>query len=220
MRIVRWLLLACVAFAAPAAAEEPRTAAGCSALASAAQSGCLEKLVKAADAKLNEVYQRAIAVIEKSDSADVPAWKAAFKKAEQAWIAFRHIDCGALVGYEWGHGTGMSAATPARKDRAANSRADRALHRAALSAISERAPAADRFEAGRGGGEPHRVSRKEIFTRNKVVLYTFFRADSPRIGRRTKVVEMKQNETSQQKKIRDAAQPSDVTEQSYPAALN
>jgi uncharacterized protein YecT (DUF1311 family) len=112
MRIVGWLLIACVAFAAPAsAAEEPRTAAGCSALAGAAQSGCLEKLVKAADTKLNEVYQRAITVIEKSDSADVAAWKAEFKKAELAWIAFRHTDCGALVGYEWGHGTGMSAAT-------------------------------------------------------------------------------------------------------------
>jgi uncharacterized protein YecT (DUF1311 family) len=111
MRIVGWLLVACVAFAAPVCAEEPRTAAGCSALAAAAQSGCLEKLVKAADAKLNEVYQRAIAVIEKSDGADVAAWKAELKKAEQAWITFRHTDCGALVGYEWGHGTGMSAAT-------------------------------------------------------------------------------------------------------------
>ena len=98
MRIVGWLLIACVALAAPAGAGEPRTAAGCSALAAAAQSGCLEKLVKAADAKLNEVYQRAIAVIDKSDSADVAAWKAEFKKAEQAWIAFRHTDCGALIG--------------------------------------------------------------------------------------------------------------------------
>jgi len=111
MRIVGWLLIACVALAAPAGAGEPRTAAGCSALAAAAQSGCLEKLVKAADAKLNEVYQRAISVIDKSDSADVAAWRAEFKKAEQAWIAFRHTDCGALVGYEWGHGTGMGAAT-------------------------------------------------------------------------------------------------------------
>lgn len=111
MRNVGWLLVACVALATPAHAYEAHTSAGCSALAAAAQTECLENLVKAADAKLSDVFQRAIAVIEKSDRADVAAWKAEFMKAEQAWITFRHIDCGALVGYEWARSTGRSAAT-------------------------------------------------------------------------------------------------------------
>jgi len=110
MRVVGWLIIACLAFAAPAGAEDSGVAA-CDALAPPAQSGCLEKLLNAADAKLNNVYQRAMAVIEKSDSDHVAAWKTELKQAEQAWIAFRDTDCGALVGYEWGHGTGMGAAT-------------------------------------------------------------------------------------------------------------
>jgi uncharacterized protein YecT (DUF1311 family) len=109
MRVVGWLMMAGLAFAAPAHAQG--STAACDALAPPAQSGCLEKLFDAADAKLNQVYQRAVAVIEKSDSDHVAAWKAELKKSEQAWIAFRDTDCGALVGYEWGHGTGMGSAT-------------------------------------------------------------------------------------------------------------
>jgi uncharacterized protein YecT (DUF1311 family) len=110
MRVVGWLMMACLAFAAPAYAQGSDTAA-CDALPPPAQSGCLEKLVDAADARLNQVYQRAVAVIEKSDGDHVAAWKAELKKSEQAWIVFRDTDCGALVGYEWGHGTGMGPAT-------------------------------------------------------------------------------------------------------------
>jgi uncharacterized protein YecT (DUF1311 family) len=109
MRVVGWLMMAGLAFAAPAYAQG--SAAACDALPPPAQSGCLEKLFDAADAKLNQVYQRAVAVIEKSDSDHVAAWKAELKRSEQAWIAFRDTDCSALVGYEWGHGTGMGAAT-------------------------------------------------------------------------------------------------------------
>jgi uncharacterized protein YecT (DUF1311 family) len=110
MRVVGWLMMAFLALAAPARAQDS-AAAACDALPPPAQSGCLEKLFDAADAKLNQVYQRAVAVIEKSDSDHVAAWKAELKKSEQAWIAFRDADCGALIGYEWGHGTGMGPAT-------------------------------------------------------------------------------------------------------------
>jgi uncharacterized protein YecT (DUF1311 family) len=110
MRVVGWLMMASLAFAAPTYAQG-RDVAACDALPPPAQSGCLEKLFDAADAKLNQVYQRAVAAIEKSDSDHVVAWKAELKQAEQAWIAFRDADCGALVGYEWGHGTGMGPAT-------------------------------------------------------------------------------------------------------------
>jgi uncharacterized protein YecT (DUF1311 family) len=110
MRVVGYLMIACLAFAAPAYAEDSSVAA-CDALPPPAQSGCLETLANAADAKLNQVYQRAMAVIEKSDGDHIAARKAELKKSEQSWIAFRDTDCGALVGYEWGHGTGIGAAT-------------------------------------------------------------------------------------------------------------
>jgi hypothetical protein len=87
MRVVGWLIIACLAFAAPADAEDSDVAA-CDALAPPAQSGCLEKLLNAADAKLNNVYQRAMAVIEKSDSDHVAAWKAELKQAEQLGSPF------------------------------------------------------------------------------------------------------------------------------------
>ena len=104
-------LVAFLALAAPSYAQESSAESACLALPPAAQSGCLEKLANAADAKLNDVYRRAISAIEKSDGNDIAAWKAELKKAQQAWIAFRDADCGALVGYEWGHGTGMGSAT-------------------------------------------------------------------------------------------------------------
>jgi uncharacterized protein YecT (DUF1311 family) len=110
MRVFGWLMMACVALAAPATAQD-KGAAACEALSSpAAQSGCLEKLYDAADAKLNKIYQRAMASVDKSDSDHIADWKAELKKSEQTWIAFRDTDCGALVGYEWGHGTGMGSA--------------------------------------------------------------------------------------------------------------
>jgi uncharacterized protein YecT (DUF1311 family) len=110
MRRIGLLMIACAALTAPAYAQDSSIAA-CEALAPPAQSGCLEKLLDAADAKLNDVYRRAMTAIDKSDSDKIAAWKAELKKSEQAWIAFRDADCGALVGYEWGHGTGMGSAT-------------------------------------------------------------------------------------------------------------
>ena len=101
-----------LALCAPALAQDSSAAAAaCDKLATIAQSGCLEKLVNAADLKLNEVYRRAIKTIDSTDPANAAAWKAELKKAQQAWIAFRDADCGALTAYEWSHGTGMGAAT-------------------------------------------------------------------------------------------------------------
>jgi len=94
----------------PAHAQDS-AAVACDKLATIAQSGCYEKLYNAADAKLNEVYRGAIKTIESSDPQNAAAWKAELKRSEQAWIAFRDADCGALTAYEWGHGTGMGAAT-------------------------------------------------------------------------------------------------------------
>jgi uncharacterized protein YecT (DUF1311 family) len=106
-----WSVFALLALSAPGAAQESGAAAACDKLATIAQSGCLEKLANAADAKLNEVYRRAVKTIESSDPDHAAAWKAELKKAQQAWIAFRDADCGALTAYEWSHGTGMGAAT-------------------------------------------------------------------------------------------------------------
>jgi uncharacterized protein YecT (DUF1311 family) len=110
MRATKWSVLAVwLALCSPSQAGESATAAAsaCDNLPTNAQSGCLEKLVNAANAKLNEAYRSAMKIIETSDA----AWKAELKKAELAWIVFRDTDCGALTAYEWGHGTGMGAAT-------------------------------------------------------------------------------------------------------------
>jgi len=112
MSLAKWSALAAVlALSSPSAAQESAAAAACDQLATIAQSGCLEKLANAADAKLNDVYRRAVRTIESSDPEHAAEWKAELKKAEQAWIAFRDTECGALTAYEWGHGTGMGAAT-------------------------------------------------------------------------------------------------------------
>jgi uncharacterized protein YecT (DUF1311 family) len=112
MSLAKWSAVAALlALSSPSSAQESAAAAACDQLATIAQSGCLEKLADAADAELNNVYRGAIKSIERSDPEHAAAWKAELKKAEQAWIAFRDADCGALTAYEWGHGTGMSAAT-------------------------------------------------------------------------------------------------------------
>lgn len=113
MRLAKWIAVAALlALSSPSSAQESAAAAAaCDQLATNAQSGCLEKLAKAADAKLNDVYRGAIKSIESSDPEHAAAWKSELKKAEQVWIAFRDADCGALTAYEWGHGTGMGAAT-------------------------------------------------------------------------------------------------------------
>jgi uncharacterized protein YecT (DUF1311 family) len=102
-----WLVLAPTTHAQDSGAA----AAACDKLATIAQSGCLEKLAKAADARLNGAYRRAIKTIDSADPDHAAAWKAELEKAQQAWIGFRDADCGALTAYEWSRGTGMGAAT-------------------------------------------------------------------------------------------------------------
>jgi uncharacterized protein YecT (DUF1311 family) len=105
------ILVVLLASSSPSSVQESAAAAVCDKLATNAQSGCLEKLANAADTKLNEVYRRAIKTIESTDPDHAAEWKVELKKAQQAWIAFRDADCGALTAYEWSHGTGMGAAT-------------------------------------------------------------------------------------------------------------
>jgi uncharacterized protein YecT (DUF1311 family) len=74
---------------------------------------CIDRLLKAADAELNRVYQAAMRSIDKADHLNAEqrkGWKAALQKAQRQWIAFRDADCGEPVGYEWFGGTGMGAA--------------------------------------------------------------------------------------------------------------
>ena len=117
MRSSKWVVVAvalplcALGSARETYAQESAAEKACMALPTNAQSGCLEKLYNAADARLNDVYRRAVAVIENAGGDSAGAWKAELKKAQKAWVAFRDADCGALIGYEWGHGTGMGAAT-------------------------------------------------------------------------------------------------------------
>ena len=113
MRASKWCALAIwLTSLSPAHAQDSAAAAAaCDKLATNAQSGCFEKLANAADAKLNKVYRDALKTIDSSAPEQAAPWKAELKKAEQAWISFRDLDCGALTAYEWSHGTGMGAAT-------------------------------------------------------------------------------------------------------------
>jgi uncharacterized protein YecT (DUF1311 family) len=135
VRLINWpALVVFLTLWSPSHARESAAAAACTALsAPAAQSGCFEKLATAADARLNETYRRAVTMIDKSDSDSIAEWKADLKKAQQAWIAYRDADCGALVGYEWSHGTGMGPATEScvlqKTEQRTRDLRDRYIHR-------------------------------------------------------------------------------------------
>ena len=74
---------------------------------------CADRELAAADAGLNEAYKKAL---EKAAGQDAPvpynakAYEAALRAAQRAWIAFRDADCKGVVPFEWGGGTGTTAA--------------------------------------------------------------------------------------------------------------
>jgi uncharacterized protein YecT (DUF1311 family) len=74
---------------------------------------CGEQEYLKADAELNRVYKAILDGIDSqaADSGtDAGAWKDALKAAQRAWVDFKEKDCGDLIGYEWGGGTGAGPA--------------------------------------------------------------------------------------------------------------
>ena len=74
---------------------------------------CADATLQAADAKLNAMYQKALAVIRKTKSEqpyDRKSWEEALKVSQRAWLAYRDADCDGLVPMSWGGGTGTTSA--------------------------------------------------------------------------------------------------------------
>ena len=74
---------------------------------------CSEQALIAADKKLNETYKQVLAHIAKSEElakGNREKWANALRLAQRHWVAFRDQDCGEVIGYAWGGGTGMTGA--------------------------------------------------------------------------------------------------------------
>jgi uncharacterized protein YecT (DUF1311 family) len=75
---------------------------------------CGEQEYLKADAELNSLYKTIVDGLDSragDSGSDVGAWKDALKAAQRAWVDFKQKDCGELIGYEWGGGTGAGPAT-------------------------------------------------------------------------------------------------------------
>ena len=57
---------------------------------------CVAGELKLQDARLNRAYQEAMKRL------DLPRQRAALKKAQRAWIAYRDADCASLYDPDWG----------------------------------------------------------------------------------------------------------------------
>lgn len=105
------LVLLCTCAAHPAAADD---AIDCTDASTTVEMNfCSDKDFKAADAKLNAVYQKVLAQIATSGLEkpyDSQSWEAAMREAQRAWVAFRDADCKGVVPMEWSGGTGTSSA--------------------------------------------------------------------------------------------------------------
>ncbi|MCK8782882.1 DUF1311 domain-containing protein [Roseomonas sp. NAR14] len=100
---------------APAPGGNPIPGGPCDRLTSTAQQGeCLEAALNRAETAMNQAFERALHVID-NDSGTVSTqrtnWRRAMQVSQRAWLAFRDADCGELIAYEWGQGTGMGPAT-------------------------------------------------------------------------------------------------------------
>ena len=74
---------------------------------------CADRDYAEADRALNEAYQKALAIIGKSDGPApyTPAqWEKELRASQRAWLAFRDADCKGLVPMEWSGGSGTTSA--------------------------------------------------------------------------------------------------------------
>lgn len=74
---------------------------------------CLARVLRRDDAALNRAFQTALAGIDQETHLTPEQraqWKDALRRSQRAWIAFRDIDCGEMIGWEWYGGTGRGSA--------------------------------------------------------------------------------------------------------------
>jgi uncharacterized protein YecT (DUF1311 family) len=114
---MRALLLAVAATALLAVSPVPVRAeiAECDSnrMSNADLGNCLARVLRRDDAALNRAFQAALASIDQETHLTAEQrnqWKDALRRAQRAWIAFRDVDCGEMIGWEWYGGTGRSAA--------------------------------------------------------------------------------------------------------------
>ena len=72
---------------------------------------CADRDFEKADAKLNDIYKKALAHIAENGGEkpyDAKSWEAALRDSQRAWVAFRDADCKGLVPMAWGGGTGTT----------------------------------------------------------------------------------------------------------------
>lgn len=74
---------------------------------------CADRDYAEADRLLNEAYQKALAMIAKSDGPapyTAAQWEQELRASQRAWVAFRDADCKGLVPMEWTGGSGTAYA--------------------------------------------------------------------------------------------------------------
>ncbi len=72
---------------------------------------CQHRHYEVVDKELNRVYGLALASIAKQEHLTATQrsdWEDAFRRAQRSWVAFKEVDCGEMIGWEWYEGSGMA----------------------------------------------------------------------------------------------------------------
>ena len=97
----------------PARAEDAEPPVDCAnAMSTHEMNFCADKAFQAADAKLNDIYQRSLKRIAGMGSEkpyDSASFAEALRKSQRAWVTFRDADCKDLVPMIWAGGTATTA---------------------------------------------------------------------------------------------------------------
>ena len=97
----------------PARAEDAEPPVDCAnAMSTHEMNFCADAAFQAADAKLNDIYQRSLKRVEGMGSEkpyDAQSFVEALRKSQRAWVAFRDADCKDLVPMIWAGGTATTA---------------------------------------------------------------------------------------------------------------
>lgn len=95
------------------AAETGEEAIDCTnPMATHEQNVCAEKDLAAADARLNDIYQRVLKRIPELSGEkpyDAKSFEDALRTTQRTWVAFRDADCKGLVPMSWGGGSATTA---------------------------------------------------------------------------------------------------------------
>lgn len=108
MRLLALLAVSLVSFSASAQQIKCPDAGGI------ARTECLEKNQRSANMELERLYVMRLANINSKENDHIPKaelgkWRAEAEKSQQAWLAYRDLECG-MIRYEWWGGSGAGGA--------------------------------------------------------------------------------------------------------------